>query len=199
MKSSDEVSRGRDLIAALAVVSSDMKDAETGQRGYIIAGDERYLEPDRTARNSINGDVAGLEICWQIRPMSSNRFTRSKPRSPRSWSSSTAPWSCDKIEDLRRLYASPALRAAHLGKILVVEDDAVSADLIQSHLTSSGYEVMVCKDSQFAVAMAAELQPRAITLDILMTPVTGWDLLVKLRNDARTSEIPIRAAAFDRF
>ena len=81
----------------------------------------------------------------------------------------------------------------------MVEDDAVSADLIQSHLTSSGYEVMVCKDSQFAVAMAAELQPRAITLDILMTPVTGWDLLVKLRNDARTSEIPIRAAAFDPF
>ena len=61
VKSSDEVSRGRDLIAALAVVSSDMKDAETGQRGYIIAGDERYLEPYRTARNSINGDVAGLE------------------------------------------------------------------------------------------------------------------------------------------
>ena len=85
----------------------------------------------------------------------------------------------------------PGTSAFHPGKILVVEDDPGSADLIQSHLTSSGYEVVVCKDSQFAVAMAAELQPGAITLDILMTPVTGWDLLVKLRNDPRTGEIPI--------
>src|SRR2546422_10761515 len=38
--------------------------------------------------------------------------------------------------------------------------------------------------------MAAELQPVAITLDILMEP-SGWEVLVPLKNDARTASVPI--------
>ena len=77
------------------------------------------------------------------------------------------------------------------GSILVIEDDPVAADLIQSHLTSAGYQVVICKQPELAMSMAADLQPQAITLDILMSPVTGWDLLVKLRGDPVTARIPI--------
>src|SRR5712692_5956926 len=75
-------------------------------------------------------------------------------------------------------------------RVLVIEDDAVAGQLIQTHLTASGYEVVLCNEPGRAAEMAAELQPDAITLDILMEP-TGWEVLVQLKNDARTARVPI--------
>src|SRR3989441_4243981 len=75
-------------------------------------------------------------------------------------------------------------------RVLVIEDDPVAGQLIQTHLTASGYEVVLCNEPGRAAEMAAELQPDAITLDILMEP-TGWEFLVQLKNDARTASVPI--------
>src|SRR5690349_10858135 len=43
--------------------------------------------------------------------------------------------------------------------ILVIEDDAKAAHLLQSQLTSAGYEVVLCGHSEEALRVAAELQP----------------------------------------
>ena len=75
-------------------------------------------------------------------------------------------------------------------RVLVIEDDPVAGQLIQTHLTASGYEVVLCNEPGRAAEMAAELQPNAITLDILMEP-SGWEVLVQLKNDARTASVPI--------
>ncbi len=75
--------------------------------------------------------------------------------------------------------------------ILIVEDDALTAQLIKSHLTSSGYEVMVCSEPQRALATAAALQPDAITLDLLMKPTSGWEILLQLKNQSSTANIPV--------
>ncbi|MGZ5084176.1 MAG: CHASE3 domain-containing protein, partial [Usitatibacter sp.] len=37
------------MATALEKVLSDAKDAETGQRGYLLTGNPRYLEPYDTA------------------------------------------------------------------------------------------------------------------------------------------------------
>src|SRR5258706_14717699 len=39
----------RDVLDAVAKLISEAKDAETGQRGFVITGDDAYLEPNRTA------------------------------------------------------------------------------------------------------------------------------------------------------
>src|SRR6267378_4839289 len=75
-------------------------------------------------------------------------------------------------------------------RVLVIEDDPVAGQLIQTHLTASGYEVVLCNQPGRAVEIVAELQPDAITLDILMEP-TGWEVLLQLKNDARTASVPI--------
>jgi len=40
-----EISAGRSTIDQLEIVLSTLKDAETGQRGYLLTGDESYLAP----------------------------------------------------------------------------------------------------------------------------------------------------------
>jgi signal transduction histidine kinase/DNA-binding response OmpR family regulator len=77
------------------------------------------------------------------------------------------------------------------GRILVIEDDSAAAQILQSHLTSSGYDVVLCADPQRALEMAAELKPSAITMDIIMKPLNGWELLSNLKTDPRTSNIPV--------
>ena len=75
--------------------------------------------------------------------------------------------------------------------ILVIEDDVRAAHLLQSQLNSAGYEVALCSRSEEALQMAAELQPSAITLDIIMKPISGWELLPSLKSDPRTAAIPV--------
>jgi len=67
----------------------------------------------------------------------------------------------------------------------------LAAHLLQSQLASSGYDVVLCDQRSRAVETAAELRPDAITLDIMMKPVNGWELLANLKSDARTAKIPV--------
>ena len=76
-------------------------------------------------------------------------------------------------------------------RIMVVEDNVVTGQLIQSQLASSGYETIRCDKPEQAQNMAIELQPDAITLDLLMKPIHGLEVLLQLKNDARTSKIPV--------
>ncbi len=75
--------------------------------------------------------------------------------------------------------------------ILVIDDDPAARQLFESQLASAGYEALVCTQPERAVELAAELQPQAITLDLLMKPTNGWELLLGLKNDPRTLSIPI--------
>jgi CheY-like chemotaxis protein len=76
-------------------------------------------------------------------------------------------------------------------RILIVEDNVTTGQLIQSQLAAAGYETLRCEQPQHATEMAAEHQPDAITLDLLMQPVHGLEVLLQLKNDPRTSKIPV--------
>ena len=76
-------------------------------------------------------------------------------------------------------------------RIFVIEDDAASAHLIESQLSSSGYEAICCEHPRRARDLAAKHQPDAITLDLLMKPVHGIQVLLELKNDPRTAKIPV--------
>ncbi len=93
--------------------------------------------------------------------------------------------------DLPAQTSMPMPRARKAPRILVIEDNEVTGQLIQSQLTSSGYETLKCAQPERAREMAAEHQPDAITLDLLMQPVHGLEVLLQLKNDPRTLKIPV--------
>src|SRR6266404_6109907 len=82
-------------------------------------------------------------------------------------------------------------RAGRTPPILFVNDNAATGQLIQSQLTSCGYVTLRCDQPERATEMAAEHQPDAITLDLLMQPVHGLQVLLQLKNDPRTLKIPV--------
>ncbi len=54
------VAHTHQVLEKLEAVLSGLKDAETGQRGYLLTGDERYLEPFRSAQDTTSQKVKAL-------------------------------------------------------------------------------------------------------------------------------------------
>ena len=62
------------MLEALEVVLSTMNDAERGQRGYLITGDERYLEPYNAAVAVIQERVQALKHLTEDNPRQQARI-----------------------------------------------------------------------------------------------------------------------------
>jgi PAS domain S-box-containing protein len=75
--------------------------------------------------------------------------------------------------------------------ILVVEDDLQAAELLARQLDGGGFRAEILLGGIDVVARARELQPVAITLDILLRGMDGWDVLERLKRDEATRDIPV--------
>ena len=60
VETADRVARGHKLVADLQSVLSELQDAETGERGYILTGEERYLQPYNAAVRNVSERIAEL-------------------------------------------------------------------------------------------------------------------------------------------
>ena len=75
--------------------------------------------------------------------------------------------------------------------VLSVDDDPSVLHLYRRYLDGHGYHVWGLTDSSRTVDVAQQLQPCAITLDVLMPEKDGWDVVRELKSDPRTMDIPI--------
>ncbi len=62
-------------------------------------------------------------------------------------------------------------------RILLVEDDAVIADLLRRNLRARGHEVSMAADAQSALAYLQATPFDLIILDINLPDLTGWEVL----------------------
>src|SRR5438270_3474559 len=75
--------------------------------------------------------------------------------------------------------------------VLVVEDDPAAAELLTRQLANAGYRTEVAKTGSQALERARQLKPAAITLDIIMPELDGWEVITRLKSDEATSSMPI--------
>jgi signal transduction histidine kinase/DNA-binding response OmpR family regulator len=75
--------------------------------------------------------------------------------------------------------------------VLVVEDDAHAYDLIASALRSAGYLSIRARHGEEALKLARESRPIAVTLDLVLPGVDGWEVLKRLKSDVATRDIPV--------
>jgi PAS domain S-box-containing protein len=79
--------------------------------------------------------------------------------------------------------------------ILVVEDDEVTRRMISQRLKEAGFRTVEAAGGAQAISAARELLPAVITLDMVMPSVDGWTVLAALRDDPRTTHIPVIVAS----
>lgn len=75
--------------------------------------------------------------------------------------------------------------------ILVVDDDPGSLELLTLTLTEQGYRTAHAKDGNEAIEKAHALVPAAITLDVMLPGMDGWEVIQRLKGNKKTAGIPI--------
>src|SRR5271155_3028064 len=68
-----------EVLKGLDEVLSGIKDAETGQRGYVITGEARYLEPYQGAREVVDQKQTSLRELTGDNPIQQQRLSAMEP------------------------------------------------------------------------------------------------------------------------
>ena len=74
--------------------------------------------------------------------------------------------------------------------ILVIEDEPKDSALVSKTLTEAGYQVAVAFTGKEAIKQCQEKQFDAITLDLLLPDMNGWDVLRAFRSKGPNLETP---------
>jgi two-component system cell cycle response regulator DivK len=78
-------------------------------------------------------------------------------------------------------------------RILVVEDQPDSRQIIRDMLTPTGYEITEAENGEQALAAIAKQRPELILMDIQMPILDGYEAMRRIRTDPALSSIPIIA------
>ncbi|HZH30091.1 MAG TPA: response regulator [Pyrinomonadaceae bacterium] len=84
-----------------------------------------------------------------------------------------------------------ATGADALPLVLIIEDDMDAAALLSETISQAGYRVRVARDGTTGLQLARELEPAAVTLDVMMPGMDGWRVLQTLKSDRSLAQIPV--------
>ena len=78
-------------------------------------------------------------------------------------------------------------------RILLVEDNEMNRDMLSRRLERRGYEVLLALDGAAGVAVARELRPDLVLMDIGLPVMDGYAATRALKADPATRVIPVIA------
>ena len=77
------------------------------------------------------------------------------------------------------------------GKILIIEDNRDSRDILSKLLRMSGYEVVSASDGETGYEVAINQKPDLIITDINMPKMDGIQFVRRIRTNIALAEIPV--------
>jgi two-component system alkaline phosphatase synthesis response regulator PhoP len=75
--------------------------------------------------------------------------------------------------------------------VLVVDDNQQNLELLQAYLEDVDCRTIPAQDGPEALEIATKDLPDLILLDVMMPKMSGFEVCKRLKNDPRTSDIPI--------
>jgi len=78
-------------------------------------------------------------------------------------------------------------------RILVVDDSKMQRWALQKILEKAGYATMIAADGQTALDLTRRDAPDLILLDMILPRLDGTAVLGELKNDPKTTDIPVIA------
>jgi len=80
------------------------------------------------------------------------------------------------------------------GRVMIVDDDRTSRDLIKGILESEGYDTIEAVDGKDALRQLSQEEielPDVVVLDLLMPQLNGYETCRRIKRDSRTAHLPI--------
>jgi two-component system, OmpR family, response regulator AdeR len=79
-------------------------------------------------------------------------------------------------------------------RVLVIEDDGVSASTLDAYLRRDGFEVAIAEDGQRGIEMHARWKPDLVLLDVMLPKLSGTEVLSAIRRVGDTPVIMVTAS-----
>jgi two-component system cell cycle response regulator DivK len=79
------------------------------------------------------------------------------------------------------------------GRILVVEDNMDSYELVRIMLERNGYETFLAMNGRDGVNAAIKQKPDLILMDLSLPEMNGWEATERIKSNPGTMHIPIFA------
>jgi CheY-like chemotaxis protein len=124
--------------------------------------------------------------------MALDRFSSPQSSPP---SSSPTPFDASRPVDTTSNYAASIQDAAaetsetdNQRRVLVIESDIESADLIIALLENEGYKVEIATDGQYGLMLADNFEPHVILLALSLPGMSGYEVTQILRNEPRYAQ-----------
>ena len=83
-------------------------------------------------------------------------------------------------------------------KILVVDDDSKTVELVRLYLNRDGYRVITANDGVTALRLAREEHPDLIVLDLMLPGIDGFEICRTLRDESGGLLQPLHRFPFGR-
>jgi signal transduction histidine kinase/CheY-like chemotaxis protein len=148
---------------------------------------EEFRQVDGTARREFGGTGLGLALVKRFVELQGGSVSVDSSLAHGSTFTFTLPVR-SRAAVITRVPETEAPRAA---RVLVVEDDPNAYELIASALASAGYHPIRARHGEEALRLARDERPAAVTLDLVLTGMDGWEVLKRLKNDDTTRQLPV--------
>lgn len=76
-------------------------------------------------------------------------------------------------------------------KMLIIEDDAIIANVYRNRFEKEGYQVEVAPDGQAGFYRIHEMAPDVVLLDLMLPQINGVDILKKIRVQKKFEALPV--------
>ncbi|HEY5881633.1 MAG TPA: response regulator [Nakamurella sp.] len=78
-------------------------------------------------------------------------------------------------------------------RILVIEDNERNLKLVRDVLQYAGYDIIEARTGEHGVELARACPPDLVLMDLQLPGIDGQQAMQQLRDDSRTSHIPVVA------
>ena len=150
---------------------------------------EEFTQADSSTARQYGGTGLGLAITRKLARMMGGDVTLTSEAGKGSTFTVRLPASTDV--SARDPISSDRGRSTRADCVLVIDDDATARELIADHLKAQGFSVVTAAGGVEGLKLAKELQPTAITLDVMMPDLDGWSVLAALRQNPELADIPV--------
>lgn len=78
-------------------------------------------------------------------------------------------------------------------RVLVVEDEFDSIQMVSKILSHHGAEVYIAHDGRECLTMLEKINPTLVIMDLALPEMDGWETLALIRANAKTAHLPVAA------